>query len=59
MALKPMLVADWTKEKEMRKETLYTIRWTQPYTMWEPMELPITDFTLARQVLARIMQKRT
>jgi hypothetical protein len=39
--------------------TLYTIRWTQPYTGWVPMELPITDFTLARQVLAGIMQKRT
>lgn len=37
--------------------TLYTIRWTQPYTMWEPMEFPITDLTLARKVLARIMAK--
>ena len=37
--------------------TLYTIRWTQPYTAWEPMEFPITDLTLARLVLARIMSK--
>jgi len=39
--------------------TLYTIRWTQPYTMWEPMEFPIRDLTQAREVLAGIMQKRT
>ena len=39
--------------------TLYTIRWTQPYTGWVPMELPITNFTLAREALAKIMQKRT
>ena len=38
--------------------TLYTIRWTQPYIGWVPMELPITDFTLAREALAKIMQKR-
>ena len=39
--------------------TLYTIRWTQPYTAWTPLELPITDLGLARAVLAKIMQKRT
>ena len=38
----------------MRKE-LYTISWTQVYTNWEPMELEITDLTLARQVIERIM----
>jgi hypothetical protein len=37
--------------------TLYTIRWTQPYPMWEPMEFPIQDLTQARLVLARIMAK--
>jgi hypothetical protein len=37
--------------------TLYTIRWTQPYDTWEPVEFPITDFTQAREVLARIMAK--
>jgi len=37
--------------------TLYTIRWTQPYTMWEPLEFPIRDLTQAREVLARIMAK--
>jgi hypothetical protein len=39
--------------------TLYTIRWTQPYTAWEPMEFPIQDLSQAREVLAGIMQKRT
>jgi hypothetical protein len=44
---------------------LYSISWTQPYSTWpkskpvEPKESEITDFTEARQVLARIMQKRT
>jgi hypothetical protein len=52
-----MLVADWTKEKDMRDEKLYTIRWTQPYRGWVPMELPITDFAEARAVIARIMAK--
>ena len=37
--------------------TLYTIRWTQPYTAWEPMEFPITNLTAARAVLKRIMTK--
>jgi hypothetical protein len=41
----------------MRDEKLYTVQWTQPYTMWEPMEFPITDFTEAREVLSRIMAK--
>ena len=37
--------------------TLYTIRWTQPYTMWELLEFPIRDLSQAREVLARIMAK--
>ena len=37
--------------------TLYTIRWTQPYTTWEPLEFPITDLSAAQAVLARIMAK--
>ena len=36
---------------------LYTIRWTQPYTAWEPLEFPITDLSAAQEVLARIMAK--
>ena len=39
--------------------TLYTVRWTQSYPDWTPLELPITDLSLARAVLAGIMQKRT
>jgi hypothetical protein len=38
---------------------LYSISWTQPYVGWVPIELPITDLTQAREVLAKIMQKRT
>jgi len=37
--------------------TLYTIRWTQPYTTWEPLEFPITNLTAACAVLKRIMRK--
>ena len=37
--------------------TLYTIRWTQPYTAWEPLEFPITDLSAAQAVLQRIMAK--
>jgi len=33
----------------------YTIRWTQPLHGWEPLEFEITNFTEAREVLARIM----
>ncbi len=33
----------------------YTIRWTQSLPGWEPLEFEITDFTEAREVLARIM----
>ena len=33
----------------------YTIRWTQPLPGWDPLEFEITDFTEAREVLARIM----
>ena len=36
---------------------LYTIRWTQPYTAWEPLEFAITDLSAAQEVLARIMRK--
>jgi hypothetical protein len=36
---------------------LYSISWTQPYTGWFPVEIAITDFTQAREVLARIMAK--
>ncbi len=34
----------------MREEKLYTVRWTQEYTLW-----PAMDLTEARAVLARIM----
>ena len=34
--------------------TLYTIRWTQPYTAWTPLELPITDLAAAQAVIKRI-----
>jgi len=37
--------------------TLYTIRWTQPYTAWEPLEFPIRDLTAAQAVLAKVMAK--
>lgn len=37
--------------------TLYTIRWTQPYTAWEPAGFPITDLSAAQAVLKRIMAK--
>ena len=50
----------------MRDEKqVWSMSWTQPYSTWpkskpvEPKESEITDFTEARQVLARIMQKRT
>jgi len=48
----------------------YSIRWTQPYTTWQPMathgqtqeqvveqKLATEDFAEAREVLARIMSK--
>ena len=35
--------------------TLYTLRWTQPYTGWVSQELPVTDLTQAREVLTRII----
>ena len=34
---------------------LYTIRWTQAYTNWEPLEFSVSDLTEARAVLERIM----
>lgn len=36
----------------------YTMRWTQPYTLWaewKPLETDIEDLSEARAVLARIM----
>lgn len=36
----------------------YTMRWTQPYTLWaewRPLETEVTDLAEARAVLARIM----
>ena len=33
----------------------YVIRWTQILHGWEPLEFEITDFTEAREVIARIM----
>ena len=45
---------------------LYSISWIQPYLTWpkskpvEPkLEPEVEDLTLAREVLARIMQKRS
>ena len=38
-------------------ETVWTISWTQNYPDWEPLEFPIVDLTLAREVLVRIMAK--
>jgi hypothetical protein len=32
----------------------YSIKWTQPYTNWQPVELPITDFTQALAVIQKI-----
>ena len=51
----------------MNKENqFWTVSWTQPYVAWpkskpvEPKLEPETeDLTLAREVLAGIMQKRT
>ena len=47
----------------MRDEKHYTVQWTQPYTSWPKskpkLEPEVEDLTLARKVLARIMQKRT
>jgi hypothetical protein len=37
--------------------TMYTVRWTQTYPGWEPLEFPIRDLSQAREVLARIMAK--
>ncbi len=43
------------------KQVLYTISWTQPYDNWVAKDKveqeEITDFTEAREVLARIMSK--
>jgi hypothetical protein len=48
----------------MRDEKLYTVQWSQTYVTWpsqpEPKPEPeVEDLTLAREVLAGIMQKRT
>jgi len=38
------------------KIPLYTIRWTQTYTNWEPLDFKsVEDLTEARAVLERIM----
>jgi hypothetical protein len=34
---------------------LYTVQWSQPYVGWPKTE----DLALAREVIAKIMQKRT
>jgi hypothetical protein len=36
-------------------EPVWTISWTQTYTNWVPFELPITNFSQAQEVIARIM----
>ena len=36
---------------------LYTIKWNQLYHNWEPLELPITDFTEAMNVINTIKNK--
>ena len=36
-------------------EPVWTISWIQNYSNWEPWELPITNFSQAQEVLARIM----
>jgi hypothetical protein len=38
----------------MQGNTLYILRWTQPYTGWVPVELPITDLSAAQAVIKRI-----
>ena len=38
-------------------EPVWIISWNQSYTNWVPIELPITDFSQAREVIARIMSK--
>jgi hypothetical protein len=38
-------------------EPVWTISWTQNYLNWVPIELPITDFSQAKELLARIMAK--
>jgi hypothetical protein len=35
---------------------LYSIKWKQQYTNWEPIELPIVDFSQALAVIERIKQ---
>jgi hypothetical protein len=37
---------------------LYTIKWAQHYSNWEPIELPITDFTQALEVINMIRTKQ-
>ena len=36
----------------------YRIKWFQTYNNWEPVELPITDFTQAMDVINAIRSKR-
>jgi len=35
----------------------YTIRWQQSYHNWIPVELPITDFTQALEIINMIRNK--
>lgn len=35
----------------------YTIRWQQIYHNWQPIELPITNFTEALAVISMIRNK--
>jgi len=37
---------------------LYTIKWTQPYLNWQPIELPITNFTEALKIINMIRNKQ-
>ena len=36
---------------------LYTIKWSQSYHNWEPVELPISNFTEALEVINMIRNK--
>ena len=38
----------------MQGNRLYILRWTQPYTSWQPWEFPITDLSAAQAVIKRI-----
>ena len=36
----------------------YTIKWRQSYHNWQPVEIPITDFTEAMAIINMIKEKR-